>query len=200
MPCQAWRSQPPASSCCATARSGLRLTCCTATRACPSHPPQSCSRADGSTRPITMVLIRSVPIQSGAVRSGRQQRRPALYWLRLIFIRGRTGLLRRSSRVAMTPGSSWQSCLLILRLQTFPAKPSVRNGRLRGRRLAAERSGVIRLMPPTMSILIELADLGSVEAVIKHAKDRQIEEVLPKVVETPQGWQFRYPRVAAGSS
>ena len=55
-------------------------------------------------------------------------------------------------------------------------------------------------MPPTMSILIELADLGSVEAVIKHAQDRQIEEVLPKVVETPQGWQFRYPRVAAGSS
>ena len=35
--------------------------------------------------------------------------------------------------------------------------------------IAAERSGVIRLMPPTMSILIELADLGSVEAVIKHA-------------------------------
>lgn len=66
--------------------------------------------------------------------------------------------------------------------------------------LAAERSEVIRLMPPTMSILIELADLGSVEAVINHAKDRQIEEVLPKVVETPHGWQFRYPRVAAGSS
>jgi 8-oxo-dGTP pyrophosphatase MutT (NUDIX family) len=66
--------------------------------------------------------------------------------------------------------------------------------------VAAERSGVIRLMPPTMSILIELADLGSVEAVIKHAQDRQIEEVLPKVVETQQGWQFRYPRVAAGSS
>jgi 8-oxo-dGTP pyrophosphatase MutT (NUDIX family) len=66
--------------------------------------------------------------------------------------------------------------------------------------LAAERSGLIRLMPPTMSILIELTDLGSVEAVIKHAKDRRIEEVLPKVVETPPGWQFRYPRVAAGPS
>jgi 8-oxo-dGTP pyrophosphatase MutT (NUDIX family) len=66
--------------------------------------------------------------------------------------------------------------------------------------LAAERSGLIRLMPPTMSILIELTDLGSVDAVINHAKDRQIEEVLPKVVETPHGWQFRYPRVAAGPS
>ena len=41
-------------------------------------------------------------------------------------------------------------------------------------------------MPPTMSILIELADLGSAEAVINHAKDRQIEQVLPRVVETPQ--------------
>ena len=66
--------------------------------------------------------------------------------------------------------------------------------------LAAERSEAIKLLPPTMSILIELADLGSVEAVIKHAKGRQIEEVLPKVVETPHGWQFRYPRVAASPS
>jgi 8-oxo-dGTP pyrophosphatase MutT (NUDIX family) len=65
--------------------------------------------------------------------------------------------------------------------------------------LAAERSGLIRLMPPTMSILIELADLGSVEAVINYAKDRRIEKVLPKLVETPHGWQFRYP-TAAGPS
>jgi 8-oxo-dGTP pyrophosphatase MutT (NUDIX family) len=66
--------------------------------------------------------------------------------------------------------------------------------------LAAERSGVIRLLPPTMSILIELADLASVDDVIKHAKGRQIEEVLPIVVETPGGWQFRYPHANAGSS
>ena len=66
--------------------------------------------------------------------------------------------------------------------------------------LAAERSGVIRLLPPTMSILIELADLASVDDVIKHAKGRQIEEVLPIVVGTPGGWQFRYPHANAGSS
>ena len=82
---------------------GSRLTCCTATRAWPSHPPWWFSRAVGSTRPSPMVAIRSV-----AARSVRQPRRPALYWPRLIFIRGRTGSLRRSSRAAMTPGSSWQ--------------------------------------------------------------------------------------------
>jgi len=66
--------------------------------------------------------------------------------------------------------------------------------------LAAERSGMIKLLPPTMSILIELADLASVDNVIKHAKDRVIEPVLPSVVETSHGWQFRYPRLPADSS
>jgi 8-oxo-dGTP pyrophosphatase MutT (NUDIX family) len=66
--------------------------------------------------------------------------------------------------------------------------------------LAAERSGEIKLLPPTMSILIELADLASVDNVIKHAKDRVIEPVLPSVVETSHGWQFRYPRLPADSS
>jgi len=66
--------------------------------------------------------------------------------------------------------------------------------------LAAERSGVIRLLPPTMSILIELADLGSVDDVIEHAKDRVIKPVLPRVMHTAAGWEFRYPSVSAGSS
>jgi 8-oxo-dGTP pyrophosphatase MutT (NUDIX family) len=66
--------------------------------------------------------------------------------------------------------------------------------------LAAERSRVIRLLPPTMSILIELTDLASVDDVIKHAKGRQIEVVLPKVVKTPAGWQFRYRHPNVGSS
>jgi 8-oxo-dGTP pyrophosphatase MutT (NUDIX family) len=60
--------------------------------------------------------------------------------------------------------------------------------------LAAERSGRIRMLPPTMSILIELADLASVAAVINQAIGRQIEPVLPQLVETESGWQFRYPR------
>jgi 8-oxo-dGTP pyrophosphatase MutT (NUDIX family) len=65
--------------------------------------------------------------------------------------------------------------------------------------LTAERSGVIKLLPPTMSILIELADLASVDNVIKRAQGRVIEPVLPSVVETPRGWQFRYPQLPTGS-
>src|SRR5215211_6894924 len=46
--------------------------------------------------------------------------------------------------------------------------------------LAAERSGRILMLPPTISILIELADLPNVAEVIKHAIGRQIEPVLPQ--------------------
>ena len=63
-----------------------------------------------------------------------------------------------------------------------------------GEALAAERSGRIRMLPPTMSILIELADLQTVAEVINHALGRQIEPVLPRLVETESGWQFRYPQ------
>jgi 8-oxo-dGTP pyrophosphatase MutT (NUDIX family) len=66
--------------------------------------------------------------------------------------------------------------------------------------LTAERSGVIRLLPPTMSILIELADLDSVDHVIEGTKDRVVAPVLPELVKTPAGWEFRYPSVSAGSS
>jgi 8-oxo-dGTP pyrophosphatase MutT (NUDIX family) len=60
--------------------------------------------------------------------------------------------------------------------------------------LTAERSGLIKMLPPTMSILIELADLVTVAEVIEHAMDRQIEPVLPQLVEAESGWQFRYPQ------
>jgi 8-oxo-dGTP pyrophosphatase MutT (NUDIX family) len=63
-----------------------------------------------------------------------------------------------------------------------------------GEALAAERTGGIRMLPPTMSILIELADLQTVPEVINHAIGRQIEPVLPRLVETKSGWQFRYPQ------
>jgi 8-oxo-dGTP pyrophosphatase MutT (NUDIX family) len=63
--------------------------------------------------------------------------------------------------------------------------------------LVAERSGMIKMLPPTMSILIELADLGTSGAVISRARGREVEPVQPKVVETPDGWQFSYPQ--AGS-
>lgn len=50
------------------------------------------------------------------------------------------------------------------------------------------------MLPPTMSILIEVADFATVAEVINHATDRQIEPVLPRLVETGSGWQFRYPQ------
>ena len=63
-----------------------------------------------------------------------------------------------------------------------------------GEALAAERSGRILMLPPTMSILIELADLATVAEVIDQTIDRKIEPVLPQLVETESGWQFQYPR------
>jgi 8-oxo-dGTP pyrophosphatase MutT (NUDIX family) len=64
-----------------------------------------------------------------------------------------------------------------------------------GQALAAQRSGRISMLPPTMSILIELADLATVVDVINQAIDRKIEPVLPQLVETESGWQFRYPSI-----
>jgi 8-oxo-dGTP pyrophosphatase MutT (NUDIX family) len=58
--------------------------------------------------------------------------------------------------------------------------------------LTAERSGLIKMLPPTMSILIELADLATVAEAIDQATDRRIEPVLPQLVEAESGWQFRY--------
>jgi len=63
--------------------------------------------------------------------------------------------------------------------------------------LVAERSSVIKMLPPTMSILIELADCPTVADVIDHVHERQIEPVLPGVVRVPDGWRFRYPQAPA---
>lgn len=61
--------------------------------------------------------------------------------------------------------------------------------------LADERAGRIGLMPPTLSILLELTDLGSLAAVHHAAADRVVERVLPRLVlEGDGGWRFRYPR------
>jgi 8-oxo-dGTP pyrophosphatase MutT (NUDIX family) len=66
--------------------------------------------------------------------------------------------------------------------------------------LAAERSGRILMLPPTISILVELADLPNVAGVINHAIGRQIEPVLPELVETASGWQFHYPQAGSGKT
>jgi 8-oxo-dGTP pyrophosphatase MutT (NUDIX family) len=59
--------------------------------------------------------------------------------------------------------------------------------------LQAERSGAMALMPPTLSIMLELADHDSVAAVLAAAENRAIECVLPALVQTADGWRFSYP-------
>ena len=60
---------------------------------------------------------------------------------------------------------------------------------------ADAQAGRIGLMPPTLSILLELAELGSLPAVREAAADRVIERVLPRLVRDGDGWRFAYPRV-----
>ncbi len=64
--------------------------------------------------------------------------------------------------------------------------------------LAAERAGQIALMPPTLSIVTELADAGTIDALRERARDRVIETVLPRLVRAEDGWRFDYPRPGAG--
>ena len=62
--------------------------------------------------------------------------------------------------------------------------------------LQAERSGAMALMPPTLSIMLELADHASVAEVLAAAENRVIECVLPALVQTADGWRFCYPSSA----
>lgn len=59
--------------------------------------------------------------------------------------------------------------------------------------LTAYAAGVLALMPPTLSVLTELAELGSVAAALAAGRDRVIETVLPEVVRAGGGWVYRYP-------
>jgi 8-oxo-dGTP pyrophosphatase MutT (NUDIX family) len=56
---------------------------------------------------------------------------------------------------------------------------------------AAER-GEIALMPPTRSILMELAEVTWVAEVLELARDRVITPVLPQLVRSGDGWAFDY--------
>ena len=62
-------------------------------------------------------------------------------------------------------------------------------------RVALEQAdaGALALMPPTRSMLMELADLTGTADVLAAACERVIAPVLPKLVRTPAGWSFRYP-------
>lgn len=65
--------------------------------------------------------------------------------------------------------------------------------------VAAYAAGELALMPPTLSILVELADLPSVAAALAVGRDRVVETVLPEVVRDGEGWVYRYPRPPASS-
>ena len=66
--------------------------------------------------------------------------------------------------------------------------------------LADEQAGLIGLMPPTLSILLELAALGSLAEVRRAATDRVVERVLPGLVRDGDGWRFDYPRAGRGEA
>ena len=62
----------------------------------------------------------------------------------------------------MTRGSLWRPCLHDLEAADISGETERADWSTPREALAAERSGVIRMLPPTMSILIELADLPTV--------------------------------------
>jgi 8-oxo-dGTP pyrophosphatase MutT (NUDIX family) len=60
--------------------------------------------------------------------------------------------------------------------------------------LAAADRGEIGLMPPTLSILTELAEAVTVEAALLMAADRVVVTVRPRIERDARGWHFVYPR------
>lgn len=60
--------------------------------------------------------------------------------------------------------------------------------------LDAFRRDDLSLLPPTQSILVELAELGSVTTILAAARDRVVETVLPVPERVGDQWRFRYPR------
>jgi 8-oxo-dGTP pyrophosphatase MutT (NUDIX family) len=60
--------------------------------------------------------------------------------------------------------------------------------------LTAYEGGAIALMPPTLSILTELAEARTVPAVLERAAGRVVVTVRPRIEQTPDGWRFVYPK------
>ena len=59
-----------------------------------------------------------------------------------------------------------------------------------GAALAARERGELTLMPPTWTILIELAAAGAVAAALDLTIDRRIETVRPRILPTASGWAY----------
>jgi len=58
--------------------------------------------------------------------------------------------------------------------------------------LAAAERGEIALMPPTRTMLAELADAGTLGEVLRRARHRTVVPVLPRLRRTAGGWEFHY--------
>lgn len=58
--------------------------------------------------------------------------------------------------------------------------------------LAAREAGSLALMPPTWSILAELAVLPDVDAALGSARERVVATVLPRLVRDDDHWAFAY--------
>lgn len=59
--------------------------------------------------------------------------------------------------------------------------------------LAAAADGEVGLMPPTLSILTELAEAGSVDALLEAAVGRVVVTVEPRIERVAGAWTFVYP-------
>ena len=64
--------------------------------------------------------------------------------------------------------------------------------------VTAYRAGRIAMLPPTLSILTELAAVRSVVGLRELGRDRVVETVLPEVVRGGDGWVYRFPRQVRG--
>lgn len=58
--------------------------------------------------------------------------------------------------------------------------------------VAARDAGRLALMPPTWSILLELAAAADVASLLVDAEGRQVRAVLPRVVPGGDGWRYAY--------
>lgn len=59
--------------------------------------------------------------------------------------------------------------------------------------LVAQHAGAIGLMPPTLSILLELAEHPDLASVVAVAAGRTVGCVLPELIQADGQWSFRYP-------
>ena len=99
-----------------------------------------------------------------------------------LFVPGRTGSPRRSSRSGSTPGSSSRRCPTGNAPAMSAARLTAWRGCRRADALAANERGELSLLPPTLAALTDLAPCPSVAAVMLAADEREILPVLPKLI------------------